>query len=457
LWAGNIPDRDYCYSANGQETMLPVAANAGLHYRWPMILRRLQIGVGTCAVMVVWASIYLSAPAQNHGSDEFRALMKQGFELHQRARFGEAIPILDRARRLAPEDYFANLLLGIDLLRSGMAAESVPRLEMAARTKPNEEFPEEYLGEANADLGRYGLAAEAYQRAVLRGHNSEQALEAWAGFALERFHQIGEGLRATQEGVAVAQRLQEAAAHPNQTSGCAASLVSLEHKLAVKQAHVDAGSAYQLSICYALEAGRAAERLQAGAQDMAVVHRLRGDVFLRLKGDAVAAEGEYRQALATRPNDPRLLESLAEAQLSAGETTAAQESARASLAVDPHRREALRTLAALAMSDRNYDQALPWLRQLVAEAPGDLTAAVELAKALAQTGESAESLQRLAPALAAGYPDEKGALHAMMARMLRKLGRDGEALAAETEARRLSDAYQMRSRDSAPANPDADQ
>jgi predicted Zn-dependent protease len=423
-----------------------------------MIQRRLQIGVCTCTLMVVWASICLSAAAQKNESDEFRSLMKQGFELHQQARFGEAIPILDHARRLEPEDYFANLLLGIDLLRSGRAEESLPRLEMAARAKPKEEFPEEYLGEANAELGRYGLAAEAYERAVVRGHDSVEALEAWAGFALERFHQIGEGLRATQEGVAVARRLQEAAVHPNpnHASGCAASLASLERKLAVKQAHLDAGAAYQLSICYALEAGRAAERLQAGAQDMAAVHRLRGDVFLRLKGDAVAAEGEYRQAIALRPNDPGLLESLAEAQLSAGEPAAAQESARASLAVDPHRREALRTLAALAMSDRDYDQALHWLRQLVAEAPGDRTAGVELAKALAQTGESAESLQRLAPALAAGYPDEKGALHALMARMLRKLGRDGEALAAETEARRLSDAYQMRSRDSAPASPDAD-
>jgi hypothetical protein len=52
--------------------------------------------------------------------------MKQGFELHQQARFGEAIPILDHACRLEPEDYFANLLLGIDLLRSGRAEESVP-------------------------------------------------------------------------------------------------------------------------------------------------------------------------------------------------------------------------------------------------------------------------------------------------------------------------------------------
>jgi len=418
-----------------------------------MIRWRWRTGARTCIGIVLWSSISLFAPAQNQGRDAFPVLMKQGFALHQQARFAEAIPILDRARRLEPEDYFANLLLGIDLLRSGRVAESVPRLEMAARIKPNEEFPEEYLGEANAVLGRYSLAVTSYQRAVLRSKNSEQALEAWAGFALERFYRIGEQLRSTQEGVAVAQRLQEAAAHPGQASGCAASLSSLEHELAVEKTGMNVSVAYRLSLCYAVEAGRAAQQLQTGAQDMAAVHRLRGDVLLRLKGNAAAAEQEYRAAVDILPHDPNLLASLAEAQLSAGETDAAQASARASLAINPHGRAALRTLAALAMNNRDYDQALPWLQQLAAEAPGDRTASVELAKALAQTGESAESLQRLAPALAAGYPDEKGALHAMMARMLRKLGRDNEALVAEKEARRLSDAYQTHSKDIAPASP----
>jgi len=37
--------------------------------------------------------------------------------------------------------------------------------------------------------------------------------------------------------------------------------------------------------------------------------------------------------------------------------------------------------------------------------------------------------------------------------MLRKLGRDDEALVAEKEARRLSDAYQTHSKDIAPAGP----
>jgi len=423
----------------------------------------------------------LAASAQTPAADDFQSLLKQGFALHRQARFAEAIPLLERARRLEPGDYFANLLLGIDLLRTGKAAEAVPRLQLAARTRPGEEFPEDYLGEAEAGLGNYALAAEAYQRAVERGRGSEQALEAWAGFALERFRDLGYGLRASSPGVAAARRLAQEAANPPKSAGCADRIPALERKLAVKAAgakQAGAGSApaltgshaansqpasfhaetaYQLSVCYAAEAGKAAERLQASAEDPAAVHRLRGDVLLRLKTDAAAAEAEYRQAMALKPGDPALLERLAEAQLTAGDAEAARQSAQAALAIDPHRREALRTLASLAMSNRDYEQALPWLRQLAQESPGDRTVQVELGRALAQTGEAAEALHWLTPALTAGYPDEKGALHALLGRELRTLGRDAEAARDEQEARRLSDAFQARSAQEPREKPNADQ
>jgi tetratricopeptide (TPR) repeat protein len=213
--------------------------------------------------------------------------------------------------------------------------------------------------------------------------------------------------------------------------------------------------AYRLSICYAVEAGKAAAQLQSNAEDQGAVHRLRGDVLLRIKTDAAAAEAEYRNAISLRPGDPALLARLAEAQLAAGDTEGAARSAQAALAIDPHRTDALHTLAFLAMSSRDYDQALPWLRQLVAESPGDRSAQVELGRALAQTGNNTEALQYLAPALDAGYPDEKGALHALEARVFRDLGRDAEAAKASAEARRLSDAFQARNKTGAEAKRDA--
>lgn len=398
-----------------------------------------------------------SATAQNNAQDQLQTLLRQGFDLHQQARFAEAIPILNRARQLAPNDYFVNLLLGIDLLRSGHAAEAIPHLKLAAQRRPSEEFPVEYLGEAEAQLGRYSAAVEAYQSALLRSHNSEQALEAWAGFALERFRQISAELRASQPGLAVAHRLQVSATHPEKGVTCPNSLAPLERELAIMHPDLNTEAAYQLSLCYAVDAGKAAEQLQTGAQDMAAVHQLQGDVLLRLKGDPAAAKGEYQQAIALRPNDPGLLERLAEAEVAAGEPAAAEQSAKAALAIDPHRREALRTLAELAMNDRDYERALTPLRKLVAQDPADRAAAVELAKALAETGQPAESLHVLTAQLAAGYPDEKGALHELMARSLRRLGRNDEAIIAENEARRLSDAFQTREKNTVPGSPDAHQ
>jgi predicted Zn-dependent protease len=396
------------------------------------------------ALLVVCMS--LAARAQTGSEAEFQTLLKQGFELHQQARFAEAIPVLERARGLEPDDYFANLLLGIDLLRTGKAADALPRLELAARARPGEEIAEDYLGEAEASLGRYAQAAAAYREAVVRGRGSEQALEAWAGFALERFRQIGESLRASAAGVATVRRLVEAAAKPASELVCEGSIPALERRLAQKPASLDVETAYNLSICYAVEAGKAAGQLQSEAEDLGAVHQLRGDVLLLLKGEAAAAEQEYRQAIALRPGDPALKERLAEAQFTAGDMEAARQSALAALAIDPHRREALRTLASLAMSNREYGQALPWLRQLALEAPADRSVQVELGKALAQTGEAAQALPYLAAALAAGYPDEKGALHALEARVLRALGREDEAAQAAAEARRLSDAFQARSK-----------
>ena len=82
---------------------------------------------------------------------------------------------------------------------------------------------------------------------------------------------------------------------------------------------------------------------------------------------------------------------------------------------------------------------------------------VQLGKALAQTGNAAEALKSLAPVLAAGYPDEKGALHALEARVLRELGQDADAEKAAAEARRLSDSFQSKNKGGAHERPDADQ
>lgn len=396
------------------------------------------------------------AGQENH---EFRALLEQGFALHQQAKYVEAIPLLEKARRLEPNDYFANLLLGIDLLRTDRAAAAGEFLQIAARVNPGEDTPEEYIGEAEANLGHFSRAAAAYIEGLKRGKNSEDSLLAWAGFALERFRQIGEELRSSDAGVAAIRRLQVEAAKPVASLKCAVPIPLLETRLAGLRANGAAAieARHDLSLCYALAADLAAARLNTGVKDQAALHRLRGDVFLRLSNDTTNAMAEYNQAIAIQSNDPALYERLAEAQMSGGDADAARQSATTALEIDPHRSGAMRTLAMLAMNNREYDKAVPWLEKMKAESPRDHNVQVELGKALAQTGKPAEALENLKAALEAGYPDEKGALHSLEARLFRQLGRETEAAKAAAEAKRLSDAFQSRKRDRSTGSSNVDQ
>jgi hypothetical protein len=61
--------------------------------------------------------------------------------------------------------------------------------------------------------------------------------------------------------------------------------------------------------------------------------------------------------------------------------------------------------------------------------------------AYGQLGHLDEALHHLRPELSAGYPEPKSSLHVMLARALRKLGRDVEAKEAVSEAARLDSLY----------------
>ncbi len=202
---------------------------------------------------------------------------------------------------------------------------------------------------------------------------------------------------------------------------------------------------FLLSWCYSREAGGAAEKVEQSGSDDAPLHMMRGDILLRLQAKAELAVSEYQLALAKNPDDPAVLERLADAQFGAGKIDAARQNAQAALKIDPHRLAATRTIAKIAMQERDYAAALPYLHELAARNPQDLTTRIELAKACAQTGASDEALQNLATALAQGYPDEKGSLHYLLGTVLKKMGRTAEADNAFAAATQLSEVFQQKS------------
>ena len=230
-----------------------------------------------------------------------------------------------------------------------------------------------------------------------------------------------------------------ALAHLNR---CADAIPTLERSL---QSASSTEAAFWLSICYAREAANAAEKVQQASGDDTDLHIIRGDVLLRLQGNAQGAIQEYQAALARRSNDASLWARLAESQLGAGQLEAGKESAHAALKLEAKCLPAKRILAKIAMQERDYTAALPYLRELVAHDPRELTTRVELGTAYAQTGALEEALANLGPALQNGYPDEKGSLHYLLGTVLRRMGKSQEAEQAFQTAREMSEHFQRTS------------
>jgi tetratricopeptide (TPR) repeat protein len=224
---------------------------------------------------------------------------------------------------------------------------------------------------------------------------------------------------------------------------CPRAIPALERGLS--KSAPDIYGMYLLSWCYSREAGQTADLVQQSAGDDAPVHVMRGDVLLRLQSKSEMAAAEYELALAKAPDDPAVLARLAEAQFSAGKLEAARENAQVSLKLDPLRLAAKRTLARVAMQNRDYATALPYLKEIVARDPQDIVMRIELGKACAQTGALDEARENLAPALERGYPDERGSLHYLLGNVLRKMGRTVEADQALATAAQLSEAFQKKS------------
>lgn len=72
-----------------------------------------------CAVLCLLPLLALAVPGQAGSEDHLKSLIQRAFDLHQRGQFAQARPLLERAYKMDPDDYFVNLLLGIDFLRTG--------------------------------------------------------------------------------------------------------------------------------------------------------------------------------------------------------------------------------------------------------------------------------------------------------------------------------------------------
>jgi tetratricopeptide (TPR) repeat protein len=283
-----------------------------------------------------------------------------------------------------------------------------------------------------ADCTPKGLSSPVSAHKKLSGASPERLYgeQRWEQVVARTSPSTPDHQRTLQRGVAFA--------HLNR---CEDAISALERSL---QSAASTEAAFWLSVCYAREAANAAERVQQASGDDSDLHIIRGDV-LRLQGNPQGAIQEYQAALVQRGNDASLWARLAESQLGAGQLEAAKQSAQTALTFEAKSPPAKRIMAKIAMQGRDYAAALPYLRELVAHDPRELTTRVELGTACAQTGALEEALANLGPALQNGYPDEKGSLHYLLGTVLRRMGKSQEAERAFQNARERSEHFQQAS------------
>ncbi len=367
--------------------------------------------------------------------------------------------------------------LGVEQARSGMREEAAATLKAALERQPKDSWTLQLQAMTAAAQGdwraaeNYLLELGSHSPAVLRS-----TLQTWpknlrpqenvtgeicdcvrknSAACLEKIKFPTTEVQESEDRLFAEERWEQLSALPEpppevptawfQRGVALAELNDCPHAIPALERGLGAGAetaAYWLELCYASEAERATGRIRALGNE-AVFHRVRGDFLVRVKGDMQGATEEYERARKLQPRDAVLAERLAQAYESLGEMNQAKQAAREALALDPRRMVSLHLLASVAMNERNYPEALPVLKQLLDRNANDAWASVQMGIAYAQTGQPQQALAYLQPMLAAGYPDERGALHGMLASVLRKLGREQEAEAAAAEANRLSDLFQQ--------------
>jgi tetratricopeptide (TPR) repeat protein len=268
-----------------------------------------------------------------------------------------ALPALERATELVPDDAVAHNNLGNALAHSGRADEAARSYRRALALTP--EFAEAHnnLGNVLLDLGQLNDALLSYRRAIRIKPDYTESHDN-LGNALLRLGQPHDAAVSFQRALAL--RPDFAEAHNNlgnalfELGRVDDAMASYRRALALNaefaEAHNNLGTLLrgQGQLDEALASYLRALQIKP---DFAEAHRNYG-IALRLQGRAAAAEASCRTALQLNPQSAATLAALAEMKADQGQFTEAEQLFRRAIAIEPQTPEAwvgisrLRTMTA---------------------------------------------------------------------------------------------------------------
>ena len=424
-------------------------------------------------------------------------LMNLGMALHMAGDDRKAIPHLTAAIKLQPQMIPAQLFLGASYLRIAEPVKAIPHLERVVTAQPSYGEARQLLADAlfaakrlEEAAGQFRKLAESDPRNPQVWHALGRAYEALSQSAFEalartapdsayhlailaeaRFHQqqysasfflYRQALERNGKMPGVRQAIAEIyrnTDHPDWAAkeetrapspACPGSGIECDYRAgqflkvvqAAKLRKTPEGH-YWLTRAYNELARHAFSQLR-GLPDSPQLHEHLAEVHRGQRRHRDAAE-EWRKALALAPGNLRLEAQLAQSLYEARDYEAAREITARLLHTDPASTEMNHLHGEILLSLQNFDQAIPHLKKAVMAAPKLLTAQGSLGRALALSGNAAQSIPHLKAALAI---DEDGSLHYQLARAYQTTGQSELAKQALAEYQERSQRA-MTARDSA--------
>ena len=364
-----------------------------------MKFRAFRISAGCLLLVASLRSPAQASPAQPSPDQqaEYAAhAQKADAFLHQK-RPDLAIPELQAAVALEPENPETQGNLGVLLFFQGKPADAIPHLRAAIQAEPSLIKIQGILGIAELHNGDTG-----------QGRSDLEAV----------FPQIAEPQFKVQVGLELVGSW-TATGDLDQ----AASILGQLRKTAPDNPEV----LYAAYRTYADLSAEARLSLSIAAPDSAQMHQVLAHEQIR-EGNTNAAIAQYRKAIAIDPHLPGVHYELGELLNTSADPTIkkdAEQEFRTALQQDPHNEQALCALAAIAAQKGNTQQAMEEYSQAVRLQPSDANAHLGLAKALMDLDQPDQALPQLEDAVRLEPTDPVA--HYRLALLYRKAGRTDDA------------------------------